>query len=169
MRNREFFGGTPAKDQGYCHLPCTTTCPEHYYCNGTSCVPNRDWVDPVVTVSWSGAITGTATYDTSVPLESGKTVHVTASATSPLDIPLEPLEWTIARSTGERVESLGGDVEFTLLDESYVRVELIARDTEFNSVALHVVFQSCLGAGTQCGYDGSGCCNGCDRDANVCL
>lgn len=165
----EFFGGTPAKDQGYCHLPCSTTCPEHYYCNGTTCVPNRDWVDPVATLSWSGAITGSASHDEKVQLEAGKTVAVTASATSPWDIPLEPFAWTIARSTGERVESTGPGVEFTLEDESYVRVELIARDTEFNSASLHVVFESCLGQGTQCGYEGSGCCNGCNRDANVCL
>ena len=34
-------------DQGYCHLPCDTTCPEHYYCDATNCVPDRDWVDPL--------------------------------------------------------------------------------------------------------------------------
>lgn len=165
----EFFGGTPAKDQGYCHLPCTATCPEHYYCNGTSCVPNRDWVDPVVTLSWSGAVSGTATHDETIQLAAGSTIHVTASATSPWDVPLEPFAWTIARSTGERVDSSGADVGFTLQDESYVRVELTVRDTEFNSANLNVVFESCRAAGTQCGYEGSGCCNGCDRDANVCL
>jgi hypothetical protein len=165
----EFFGGTPAMDQGYCHLPCDMTCPEHYYCNGTSCVPNRDWVDPVVTVSWSGAIVGSATHDQTVQLEAGKSMSVTASATSPLEIPLEPFAWTVVRSSGERAESVGDAVEFTLLDEAYVRVELIVRDTEFNSVSVHVAFESCLGAGTQCGYQGSGCCKECDRDANVCL
>jgi hypothetical protein len=165
----EFFGGTPAMDQGYCHLPCDTTCPEHYYCNGTNCVPDRDWVDPEVTVSWSGAITGSTTYDQTVQLEVGKTVSVTASAVSPLEIPLEPFDWKLVRGSGERIESMGDGVEFTLLDESYVRVELVVRDAEYNSASVHVVFESCRGAGTQCGYQGSGCCNGCNRDADVCL
>ena len=122
-----------------------------------------------MTVSWSGAIEGSATYGQAVQLEAGKSVSVTAIATSPLEIPLEPFAWTVVRSSGERAESEGDAVEFTLLDGSYVRVELVVRDTEFNSVSVHVVFESCRGAGTQCGYQGSGCCNGCDRDADVCL
>lgn len=165
----EFFGGTPAKDQGYCHLPCTATCPEHYYCNGTSCVPDRNWIKPVVTVSWSGAVSGSATHDETVDLAVGSSVRVTASATSPHDVPLEPFAWTIARSTGQREDSVGPDVEFTLTDESYVRVELTVRDAGFNSSHMSVVFDSCQPPGAECGYGGSGCCNDCDRDANVCL
>jgi len=166
---QEFFGGTPAKDQGYCHLPCTATCPEHYYCSGTTCVPDRDWVDPIVTLSWSGAISGDTSSDQTVSLEAGKSVSVSANATSPANISLEPYTWTIVKSTGERTQSTGPSVDFTLQDESYIRVELVVLDAEFNSSNVNVTFDRCLGAGSQCGYNGSGCCNDCNRDTDVCL
>jgi hypothetical protein len=51
---------------------------------------------------------------------------------------------------------------------SFTRAELTVTDAKMRAGLLYVVFEACSGTGGQCGYQGSGCCNGCDDASNLC-
>jgi hypothetical protein len=168
---QEFFGGEPREDKGYCHPLCSEGCPEHYTCDGTLCVMDTTWNEPVPSVTWSGAVSGEAAgkgASAEVQLEFGKTVKLVATATSPSGRAVESFTWMYVGGVSETIE--GPELEVTLLEtDSWRRADLYVADDQARSSMLSVVFTGCLGQGATCGYDGSGCCGGCDRTANTCL
>lgn len=171
----EFFGRMPAEDRGYCQPTCDAGCPEHYFCDaeGRFCEPDRSWADPRPTVRWSGAASGEYAgvgQSTTVQVEGGATVTLEGDATSPVDAPVTMLQWNVVSSSGEREEYAGSTLEIPVpADLSYRRVEFTARDEAFRSATVTVVFETCFGPGEVCGYEGSGCCNGCDAQGELCL
>jgi hypothetical protein len=168
---REFFGGEAPKDRGYCQPTCEAGCPEHYTCSGgTFCKPNTDWANPVPTIRWTGASEG----DTSdsnmkrVELEFKGSVTLRASASSPTGASITRYHWSwsSSRASGESEEQ---ELELPLDPETnYLRAQLIVSDERSRSGLTDVVFESCFGSGTTCGYEGSGCCSGCDRETDRC-
>lgn len=165
----EFFGGEPNESDGYCTPTCAATCPEHYYCDGSYCSVDSGWVNPVVRVEWSGAVNGSTDTGLRALVERGQSVTLVATATSPIDVPIQSFDWTLVNGdTGERVTASGETVSL-LVDTRYKRAELLVMDAEFHGVALDVIFDTCTGPGGACGYQGSGCCNGCDENTDVCL
>jgi hypothetical protein len=169
---REFFGGDPPENRGYCHAPCALGCPEHYTCAGQFCTPDRDWAAPVPTIEWTGAasgrITGRSAQET-VSVEENQTVTLTASAKSPTDADIQSLTWTLVTGSGERVESSEATVEMKVEAGSYQRAQLTILDDRARASVAYVVFEACGGPGKTCGYQGSGCCNGCDGETNSCM
>jgi hypothetical protein len=168
---QEFFGGMPAEDEGYCHPLCSAGCPEHYSCSGTLCAPDVTWNEPVPSVTWSGAVQGMVEGKgamQTVQLEVGKTVKLHASASSPSGREIKSFTWMVVGGVTETVE--GTEVEVTLdPTESWRRADLYVTDDQARGAMISVAFNACLGQGETCGYQGSGCCAGCDQDANVCL
>jgi hypothetical protein len=167
-----FFSGDHDND-GYCQLPCSAGCPEHYACGGQFCEPILGWTDPVPNIAWSGAAEGTLSgkdASTTVNIERAKTVSLVASAKSPVDSAIKSFDWTLVNGdSGERIMSSGDSVDL-MIDPggSYRRAELTVTDTKLRASTMYVVFQSCGSLGEQCGYQGSGCCNSCDSATNLC-
>lgn len=169
----QFFSGDSDND-GYCQLPCTAGCPEHFTCSGQFCAPIVGWADPVPSASWSGAAEGTVTgksAEMKVPLERGKLVTVTASATSPTGSKISSFAWNLVDETGVPTPSTGETVDVTIAPGgSFRRAELTVTDAKMRGGVLYVIFEACSGAGEECGYQGSGCCsNSCDDASNACL
>jgi hypothetical protein len=170
-RFREFFGGDPRDDRGYCQAPCTPACPEHYVCNGQFCLPDSNWTAPVATISWSGAVSGSVTgrnASESLAVEEGQTLMLSASATSPLDAKIETYRWILHTAQGT-VESDQQAVEIAIEAGSFQRAELTVLDEKSRNGSASVIFEPCGGAGKTCGYQGSGCCNGCDDATDTCI
>jgi hypothetical protein len=167
----QFFSGDRDND-GYCQLPCDAGCPEHFACGGDFCVPIVGWADPVPSARWSGAAEGALTgkgAEQTVPLERGKGVTLTASATSPSDASIASFAWTIVNESGLRTPSNGETVDVTIEPSgSFSRAELTVTDAKMRAGLLYVIFQGCSGAGDECGFQGSGCCNGCNDANNLC-
>ena len=168
----EFFGGHPRKDKGYCQPLCQPECPEHYYCKGTYCAPQLGWADPVPSVVWSGAASGTKEGNgmtAEVQLERAKSVRLEGSASSPTDAAITSVSWKRVSSRGEEELVQGPVLDVVLgVDDSFARAELTVTDERSRTAFLTVIFAACIGAGETCGYEGSGCCNSCDRTLNVC-
>lgn len=167
----EVFDVEHDMDGGYCQPLCEAGCPEHYSCRGRFCVADQEWVNPRPTVSWTGAVEGTleGLSHRDVQVEAGQRVTLTASATSPIDAEIASYQWTIVRGSGEREQIEDTRVEVIAEQGSYVRAELIVSDDEIHSALVSVTFSACNGEGAQCGYEGSGCCAGCDDASNTCL
>jgi hypothetical protein len=167
----EVFDVEHDMDGGYCQPLCEAGCPEHYACRGRFCVAQSEWVNPQPTVTWSGAVEGAldGLGHRDVEVEAGLPVTLTASATSPIDAEITAYQWTIVRGSGEREQIEATSVEVAAEAGSYVRAELIVSDAELHNALVSVTFSACSGAGTQCGYQGSGCCVGCDDATNTCL
>lgn len=167
---KEFFGGTPNPSDGYCQPSCEAGCPEHYFCgsDGELCQPDTEWVRPVPTIAWSGPVSGELSGHeqmTTVTVEEGSTITLTGSAMSPTGVAITSLEWTV---DGEPVETESPTIEATV-DDYFTNVELTVIDERSRIAILWVTFEACVGAGGTCGYQGSGCCNGCDDATNTCM
>lgn len=157
---------------GYCRPLCEKGCPEHFICaDGRFCEADSNWAHPVPMISWSGPATGMGggngqTHNVEVPYD--VPVSLMGSGTSPLDQEIR-LEWTITSSQGSTMAT-GETAEIMVTTgHNFERAELHAIDEEGRSGIFTVIFEGCTSAGGTCGYEGSGCCNGCDRDANTCL
>jgi hypothetical protein len=167
----QFFSGEQDND-GYCELPCDAGCPEHFACGGQFCVSILGWADPVPSATWSGAAIGSVSgqgAQMNVPLERGKLVTLTASATSPANASISSFAWSLVNESGSQTPSTGESVDVTIPPGgSFTRAELTVTDAKMRAGLLYVIFEACSGAGEQCGYQGSGCCNGCDDASNLC-
>jgi hypothetical protein len=156
---------------GYCRPLCSKGCPEHFTCtDGTYCQADSDWAAPSATVTWSGPVTGTFSgrYQTTmVEVEYDQPITITGSGDSPLGQEVT-LSWMVSAREQTMPE---GDSVTVMVESGYnsARVELMVRDEESRNAMATVIFNGCSGAGDACGYEGSGCCNGCDRDANTCM
>lgn len=157
---------------GYCRPLCSKGCPEHFVCSdGTYCTADTDWAAPSATVSWSGPVTGTFTgrYQTTmVNVEYDQPITVVGSGESPLGRSVT-MSWMV-HSARELTTPVGDSV--TVMVEAgfnSARVELLVNDGDGRSSMATVIFGGCTGVGDACGYEGGGCCNGCDRDSNTCL
>jgi len=158
-------------DGGHCQPLCEAGCPEHYSCRGRFCVADDAWVNPQATVTWSGGVDGAldGLGHRDVQVEAGLPVTLTASASSPIDAEISAYQWTIVHGSGAREQVEGTSVEVSAEQGSYVRAELIVSDDELHNTFVSVAFNACNGAGAQCGYEGSGCCAGCDDQTDTCL
>lgn len=169
---REFFGGDPAENRGYCQAPCAPGCPEHYVCEGGQfCLPDRQWAAPVPTIQWTGAASGTLTGKSAtetVTVEEDQAVVLSASATSPTKTDIQSLRWNLVTGSGT-VESTEASVEVMVPAGSFLRAELSVLDERSRTGFASVIFEPCGGAGKTCGYEGSGCCNGCADATNTCM
>ena len=167
----QFFSGEKDND-GFCEIPCSAGCPEHFSCSGQFCVTDSGWADPVPSATWSGGAEGSVTgksAEMKVPLEHGKVVSLTGSATSPADTKIESYSWTVVSDSGERTPTSGASVDVTIEPgSSFRRAELSVTDAKMRGGVLYVIFEACSGAGEQCGYQGSGCCTSCDDASNLC-
>lgn len=169
---KEFFGGTPNPSDGYCQPSCEAGCPEHYFCGGDFCEPDFEWVRPVPTVVWSGAVSGELSghdQSTTVVVEEGSMISLTGSASSPVGAAITSLSWTTVSLAGDYMEFEGPTIETTVPVDGYRRVELDVVDDRARSARVTVTFEACIGAGNTCGYRGMGCCNGCDDATNTCM
>jgi hypothetical protein len=166
----EFFGAEPDLDDGYCQIPCSVGCPEHYVCTGQLCAADPYWLTPRATISWSGAAEGETSVDHTLRIERGLELTLTASATSPVKLPIESYAWTLVYQRGERVESTAQSVEVVAGEpDGVIRAELAVTDADAHTRLLDLQFDACSGSGAQCGYQGSGCCVDCDDETNTCL
>jgi len=157
---------------GYCRPLCGKGCPEHFICSdGTFCSQDYNWAYPVPTIAWSGPVTGMGsgngqTHNVTVPYD--MPVSLIGSGSSPIDQTIR-LEWTITSPTGTTM-SMGESAELVVTTgQNTERAELHAIDEDGRSGIFTVIFEGCSSAGAQCGYEGSGCCNGCDRTNNTCM
>lgn len=172
---KEFFGGEPNKGDGYCEPSCTAGCPEHYTCDGDLCTPNLAWATPEPTIVWSGAVSGELSgrdQMTTVIVEEGSTITLTGSASSPIGSAIASLTWmTTLPSTGEYMTFEQPTIEITLPEGAgnYLRAELDVIDDHSRNAHISVTFESCAGPGQMCGWQGNGCCNGCDTGSNTCM
>lgn len=168
----DFFGGEPNESNGYCAPRCADGCPEHYTCEGELCMPDEYWAYPVPNIAWSGAASGeTAVSGTpSVHLEEGSRLTLVGSATSPDGTPIERLSWTISGSDQELTMQEGESLEITIPAGAggYRHVELTVYDARTRTGNASVTFEACLGTGTACGWEGSGCCTSCDDATSTC-
>ncbi|MCX4241966.1 hypothetical protein [Paraliomyxa miuraensis] len=170
----DFFGGDPSERHGYCMPRCDAGCPEHYVCNGELCSPDEYWAYPIPTVVWTGAVAGELSGrngDTTVEVEEGATITLEGFAESPTQTEITELRWTTVSQAGDYLDHEGSSIEITVPSggTGYRRVELTAVDARSRSGMLTVVFSACFGAGTSCGYQGSGCCTSCDDATSTCL
>jgi hypothetical protein len=167
---QEFFGGTPREDKGYCHPLCSAGCPEHYACQGELCVPDVSWNEPVPSVTWSGALSGKVEGKNAMQtlqLEVGQKVKLRATASSPTNREITSYSWMYLGGGFETIQ--GPELEFALRPEdAWQQVNLYVGDDHAKSALITFYFEACLGQGETCGYDGSGCCHGCDQQANLC-
>jgi hypothetical protein len=167
----QFFSGDTDND-GYCELPCSEGCPEHYFCGGQYCVPDQGWVSPVPTISWSGAQEGMETgkgASTTLRVEPGKTVALEASAESPTGVAIAAFAWNLVDSSGLQTQTSGASLDVTLAPaDGFRRAELTVTDAKQRAALSYVIVEACLGAGMDCGFQGSGCCTSCDDATNIC-
>lgn len=169
----EVFNVEHDMNGGYCRPLCEKGCPEHFNCSsdGRFCEADHDWTYPTPTIEWSGPVTGTVSGNSqsqSVQVEYDRPIVLKASGSSPLDEDLV-FEWTINDS---RMETKHVGLTADIVVQSGLnsaRAELHAIDDDGRSGIATVIFEGCSGTGDTCGYEGSGCCNGCDRGANTCL
>lgn len=171
---KEFFGGMPNPSDGYCQPSCEAGCPEHYICDGDLCTPDVTWAAPEATIVWSGAASGELSgreQSTTVIVEEGSTLSLTGSAVSPTGATIVGLTWTTVSEAGDSMTFEGPAIETTIPIGvgSYRRVELDAIDDRARSARLTVTFEACTGSGVTCGFEGSGCCSGCDDVSNTCM
>jgi hypothetical protein len=158
---------------GHCRPLCEKGCPDHFTCgsDGRFCQADSSWNYPIATIGWSGQVTGTFSgrlQTHSEMVEYDKPIALMASGSSPLGKELR-FEWTINDSRMDRMSSATSEQIVVESGQNSARAELHAIDDEGRSGIVTVIFQGCTGAGQACGYEGSGCCNGCDRDANTCM
>lgn len=167
----EFFHAEPDLDDGYCQVPCSVGCPEHYFCQGTLCAADPYWTNPAITVTWSGAAEGsTGAGSHTIRVERGLSLTLSASATSPIDLPITSYTWTLVSVHGVREEVTAASADVVIGEpDGIVRAELVVLDSESNSDRLDLQFDDCSGSGETCGYQGSGCCIDCDDATNTCL
>jgi hypothetical protein len=167
----EFFGAGNDND-GYCQLPCSAGCLDHYLCSGDFCVPEVGWADPVPSVTWSGAAEGALTgkgAETTVEIEREKAVALSASASSPSGSKIESFSWNLVDDSGIPTMSSGAMVDLTIdAEHTFRRAELTVSDAKMSASLLYVIFQACSGNGEPCGFEGSGCCKACDTATNLC-
>jgi hypothetical protein len=171
---KEFFGGTPKPDDGYCQPSCAAGCPDHYVCSDEFCTPDVSWAYPVPTISWTGAATGELSgrdQSMTVVVEGGSTISLTGSAESPSGAAIVSLDWTTVSEAGDYASFAGTMIETTVPTGagSYHHVELDVADDQHRGGHITVTFEACLGPGSTCGYAGSGCCGSCDAGTNSCL
>ncbi|PRQ03286.1 hypothetical protein ENSA5_17230 [Enhygromyxa salina] len=171
---KEFFGAKVNESDGYCQPSCEDGCPDHYLCNGGDefCSPDPAWAYPVPAVSWTGDASGELSgrdQSLTVVVEDGSTITLNGSGSSPRGAPIVGLSWTTVSSAADYMDFEGPTIETTVPAGSYRRVELRVADDEARSGMLTVIFDSCHGPGTTCGYQGSGCCNSCDDATDTCL
>jgi hypothetical protein len=78
--------------------------------------------------------------------------------------------WTTVSEAGDYETHEGTSVNVVVPEGAggYRRVELMASDAEHRSAMITVIFESCLGPGAMCGFQGSGCCDGCDDATDTC-
>jgi hypothetical protein len=156
---------------GYCQPLCEAGCPEHYTCAGRFCKPDDHWTYPVPKVTWSGAATGELTgrdQMIDVDVQHDQSVQLSASATSPIDAEIKMVQWMLI-SNVDRTEVMGNDAELSVDAGSFTRAELTVIDADGRAGLMYVSFNACSGPGDACGYQGSGCCNGCDSTGTTCL
>ena len=169
----EVFNVEHDMNGGYCRPLCEKGCPEHFACgsDGRYCQADSYWSSPSPTLTWSGPVSGTVSgnaQEQRVQVEYDVPITVTGSGSSPIGQETT-LQWMITSShmqTMSDVDSVEVTVESGF---NYTRVELQAIDEDGRSGIATAIFEGCFGAGDTCGYEGSGCCNGCDRDANTCM
>jgi len=91
-------------------------------------------------------------------------------AESPTETEITALTWSTVASSGERMELEGPSIEITVPTggAAYRRVVLAATDAMGRTGMTTVIFNACFGAGTACGYEGSGCCTSCDDATSTC-
>jgi hypothetical protein len=169
----EFFHGEPDDSDGYCIPSCADGCPEHYTCNGELCSPDEYWAYPTPAIAWSGAASGELAgrgATTTVSVEEGSSLTLVGSATSPTATEITGLSWATNSQAGGHEMLEGAMLELTVPTGagSYARAELTAIDAQGRAGIMSVVFQACFGAGTSCGYEGSGCCTSCDDATSTC-
>jgi hypothetical protein len=170
-----FFGQSRDYDSGVCQAPCSAGCPEHYSCNagGIWCQADAYWANPVPAVHWSGGAEGKLEgrdKTTLVTLEVGKAVELEAEASSPLGMSISDFKWTITDQSGQAMLVEGHRATFVFGPEQMAgRADLVVSDPDSRTGNISVEFQGCLGVGQACGYEGSGCCNGCDDQKAFCL
>lgn len=171
---KEFFGGMPNPSDGYCQPSCAAGCPEHYICDGELCSADLEWATPEPTIVWSGAVEGELTgrdQMTTVVVEEGSTIAVSGSAESAVGAPIVTLAWTTVSSAGDFMYFDGASIE-TMIPMGagdYRRVEFDATDEQGRTGHISVIFEACTGAGGVCGWEGSGCCDGCETASNTCM
>lgn len=170
----EVFNIDRDTDGGYCRPLCAAGCPDHYTCqDGKFCTVDSRWADPVPSVEWSGAVAGAQSgrgAQAEVELEQGQTVMLHASAESPLGLSLQGFAWTVTYAGRSQEQQVGSDISVTLDENTeYARAELTVSDSEYRTGLFTLTFSGCFGAGRTCGYQGSGCCDACDRASNTCL
>jgi hypothetical protein len=169
------FGVERDYDGGVCQPKCSASCPEHYSCSngGLFCVADPYWTYPVPTLHWSGGVDGTMTgreKTMQVALETEREVMLHADAESPAGVAITSLKWTLTSNGGMQTQVEGANATFMLTDmEQGGRADLTVTDADTRSSFISVVFNGCQGTGKACGFQGSGCCNGCDARKEFCL
>jgi hypothetical protein len=171
----EFFGGMPAEDRGYCQPRCDADCPEHYACDaqGVFCKPDTLWAHPRPAIRWSGPVYGDlegSGQSTTVTVAGGTVLVLEGSATSPTGAEITTLQWTTVSQAGDYATWYDERIEITVPEGpgSYRRAELTAVDDQLRSGVTTVIFEACIATGGVCGFEGSGCCSGCDSTTNLC-
>jgi len=169
----DFFGGEPNDSDGYCIPRCADGCPEHYVCDGELCSPDEYWAYPAPTITWSGAASGEIVGRDAmitVPVEEGSTLALVGSASSPTGAAIMGFAWTTVSQAGDYAMQQGASIEVSVPmgQGSFRRAELTASDAQGRTGFATVIFEACLGAGTSCGYEGSGCCTSCDDATSSC-
>jgi len=139
----EIFNIEHDMNGGYCRPLCDKGCPEHFTCaDGRFCTADSDWAAPSPTLTWSGPVAGTLSGRSSmmsVDVQYGLPIKVAGAGTSPVGQAIE-LQWMIVTSRERSMPPCSNPDQ-----------------------------RSPAGTGSVCGYEGSGCCDGCDRQANTCL
>ncbi|KIG13313.1 hypothetical protein DB30_00361 [Enhygromyxa salina] len=171
---KEFFGASTDDSDGFCQPTCEAGCPDRYLCgdSGEFCVPDSDWIYPVPTVTWTGDATGEFSgrdQSTTVVVEEGSTISLTGTGSSPQGHPITGYSWTTVSGAADYMDFEGQTIETTVASGDYRRVEFTVVDDASRSGKVTVIFESCRGTGTMCGYEGSGCCSSCDDANNTCL
>jgi len=171
----EVFGVERDLNGGSCQAPCSAGCPEHYSCGPGAkyCSMDDFWAYPVPTLRWSGAVTGELSgreKDVQVKVEYGRSVMLDAEASSPVESSIVAYEWTLTSGSQPELKVEGRSATFMLEEiDQYGRAALHVRDSDDRSGAISVGFTGCQGTGKACGYQGSGCCTGCDAAGKSCL
>ena len=174
---KEFFGGMPKENDGYCQPTCANGCPEHYHCDasGRFCRADTNWAYPSASITWTGAVEGSLNgreqSSAKIDVVGGAMITVSGLGMSPIGESIEAMTWTTVSGAGDYETHSGPSVEVSVPTGSgdYRRVELVVSDASHRSGTVSVIFNACLGPGATCGFGGSGCCNGCEDETNVCL
>ena len=172
----DFFGGDPRVDDGYCQPLCEDGCPEHYSCgeDGRLCVVDTMWTYPEPAIVWSGPISGEVRGRgevAEIEVEGGSVIHLRGEVSSPVGAEIVRRNWETVSGAGdyedfEDVEELEVVVP---MSSGYRRAEFRVGDSEHRGGMVTVIFWACRGAGEACGYQGSGCCAGCDDATDTCM